>query len=161
MSEFKGTVAEVDSRDWKNGIWLYNFKLEGSAVVHNCGSSNPEVKVGEHIKFTERGRKVDTSTIERITAAEVETSPKPIAEPAADQRTTPVTDAASVGERIRRQAARSDAVVLVTTAMKTDLLPYPKSGKNQDKWDRMLDLIDETTNDLLTQEDKEWTQRSK
>lgn len=157
MTEFVGTVEKVTERDWKNGITMYHFTLAGSPIIHSCGTKNPEVTEGQNIRFKEYNRKVDTSTIETVSAEEVKSeSPKANGSAPAMAYTSEV----DVGSRIRWQEARRDAVRLVTTAMETDLLPYPKSGKNQDKWDRMLDLIEETTNDLITQEDQKWTKRS-
>jgi len=147
MSEFKGTVGTTGDRDWKNGIVFYHFTLEGSPVVHSCGSHNPKVEVGQSIKFTENNRKVNTSTITDITAEEADKEVQPVVVKATEP---------SVGDRIRKQQARRDAIHLVIAAMETSLLPFPKSGKAQDKWDRLLDLIHETTFDLLQQEEEEW-----
>jgi hypothetical protein len=166
----KGTVATVTERDWKNSIVMYHFTLKGSPQVYNCGTENPKVEEGEHIEFQIQNRKVVTSTITRISEAVAQKEEKPEQSSPASQANTSTSSRmlhpgspstpTQVGERIRKQAARADAVRLVTTAMETDLLPYPKSGKNIDKWNKMLDLINETTIDLIQQEDEEWNQRS-
>lgn len=153
-----GTVKEVTSRDWKNGILMWHFTLEGSPRVHNCGTIDPNLEPGEHIQFEERNRKVPFETITRVSKEVAEAAPKP-AESVPSSTPGPTANSNDVGARIRRQEARRDAISLVTTAMKCELLPYPKSGKGIDKWNRMLDLINETTNDLLEQE-AEWTSRS-
>jgi hypothetical protein len=155
-----GTVNEVHSKDWKNGIFMWHFTLDGSPRVYNCGSADPDVGTGENIQFEERNRKVLVDSIIRVSKEVADATPKPDpTRTGSAQPATPPSPATDVGTRIRRQEARRDAIRLVTTAMNTDLLPYPKSGKGIDKWNRMLDLINETTNDLLEQE-AEWTTRS-
>ncbi len=147
MSEVSGTVAEVNSRDWKNGIVLHNFKLEGSPVVYNCGTQQPTIERGQHIKFRESGKKVVVESIELVEAERshsVTFGGDPVKNPS-----TPTVRLDPVAARIQRQQARRDAVTLVTTAMETKMLPYPLSGKNEDKWERMLSLIEETMNDLI------------
>lgn len=160
-----GTVKHVDAKDWKNGIFLYHFTLEGSPVVHNCGTANPNVQPGETICFKTVNRKVDVKSIERVSpekatsiSAEANNAPAP---PSAEARGSAPSGQSSkdIGQRIQRQEARHDAIRLVCAAMENKLLPYPQSGKNEDKWSRMLDLINETTNDLIEMED-EWTSRS-
>lgn len=146
MSEVTGTVAEVKSRDWKNGIVLHNFKLEGSPIVYNCGTQQPQVETGEVITFKENNRKVQVESIVKGGTSHSVTPDAPAA-------TTPTVRLDSTAARIQRQAARRDAVTLVATAMEHKLLPYPMSGKNEDKWDRMLSLIEETMNDLIEMED--------
>lgn len=163
-----GTVKHVDAKDWKNGIFLYHFTLEGSPVVHNCGTANPNVQPGETICFKTVNRKVDVKSIERVTeekaksiAASDQSPSSSAASPAGSSPSTSSSrsSAGDVGQRIQRQEARHDAIRLVCAAMENKLLPYPQSGKNEDKWSRMLDLINETTNDLIEMED-EWTSRS-
>jgi len=159
----RGTVATVTERDWKNNIVMYHFTLKGSPQVYNCGTDNPNVTEGEHIEFQVQNRKVITSTITRVSEAVAQQEEKPeTSSPGSPPSSSMnmMNTSGDVAQRIRKQQARHDAVLLVTTAMETDLLPYPKSGKNIDKWNRMLDLINETTIDLIQQEDQEWTQRS-
>jgi len=159
-----GTVAHVEKKDWKNNLFFYHIKLEGSPQVYNCGTNDPVVEVGEHLEFSMVNRQVDVKTITRV-SEEVAKAASPKSEPATTSTPTSTASTTSspvgdVAQRIRRQQARHDAVLLVTTAMETDLLPYPKSGKAIDKWQRMLDLIDETTTDLLTQEEQQWNSQS-
>lgn len=154
-----GTIESITERDWKNGLKFYHFKLEGSPIVYNCKTAKPEVTEGDTISFNEKNRVVDTSTIKPANREEVECQSQDTNGSESNSGaapSTPTTATNDVGARIRWQEARRDAVRIVTTAMETGLLPYPKSGKAQDKWDRMLDLINETTNDLLEQEDGTW-----
>lgn len=159
MSEFVGTVSEIKDRDWRNGIILWQMRLEGSPIVHNCGTHKPPVEVGQMIKFREANRQVVMDSIQPADPSDVP-SAEPNTAPARESSENAPNAPGGVGERIRKQAARHDAVMLVTTAMETNLLPFPKSGKAEDKWGRLLDLINETTKDLLEQEDEEWTKRS-
>lgn len=157
-----GIVKAITSRDWKNNISMWNFMLINDPVTYNCGTTEPKISVGDEITFEVNNRKVDTSTIKPLSGEGVRTPPKAV--PAAMVPNSPTdgtvpSTSSDVGTRIRTQQARRDAVLLVVTAMETGLLPYPKSGKPVDKWDRMLDLIHETTNDLLEQEGV-WTTRS-
>jgi len=161
-----GTVKHVDAKDWKNGIFLYHFTLEGSPVVHNCGTTNPNVQPGETICFKTVNRKVDVKTIERVSeekAKALASDQSPSSSGPSPATSSPSMSSSpssgDVGRRIQRQEARHDAIRLVCAAMENKLLPYPQSGKNEDKWSRMLDLINETTNDLIEMED-EWTTRS-
>jgi hypothetical protein len=154
-----GTVAQVTKKDWKNGIFMYHFQLTGSPRVHNCGTTDPEVKEGECITFTEANRKVNVSSIKRVSeeeAARVDSQAPAGRTPSARSVTQ---NSEAVGVRIQKQQARRDAIRLVTVAMENKLLPYPQSGKNEDKWNRLLDLINETTNDLIEMEDT-WNERS-
>lgn len=146
MSEVTGTVKEVKSKDWKNGIVLWNFILEGSPIVYNCGVQQPRIEAGETISFRENNRKVDVNSIVEGQMSQGVTSE---AAPAA----IPTVRLDPTALRIQRQSARRDAVRLVTVAMENKLLPYPMSGKNEDKWDRMLSLIEETMTDLITMEE--------
>jgi hypothetical protein len=156
-----GKVVEVDKRDWKNGIYMYHFKLEGSPKVHNCGTQDPRVEAGQCVRFKEINRKVDVNTIETITETEIPAvngsggeSPSP-----SSSHTYTNSPSNGVAQRIQHQEARHDAIRLVCAAMENKLLPYPQSGKNEDKWSRLLDLINETTNDLIEMEGT-WKQRS-
>ena len=151
-NEITGTVKEVKSKDWKNGIILWNFILEGSPVVYNCGTQQPRIEPGDVISFRENSRKVDVNSIvEGKVQYQDQTLPAVTAN--TSHPVTPTVRLDATAARIQRQSARRDAVRLVTVAMECKLLPYTMSGKNEDKWSRMLSLIEETTNDLIRLEE--------
>jgi len=179
-TQYSGVVADVRERDWKNGIFLYHFTLEGSARVHNCGTTNPELTPGETIRFAVLNSLVDSKSIVRgplnatssPTMGEAEVDRGSPSGDVSTKKAMPVTVSRNDRDNywqqkeardlarmpiIDRREARHDAVRLVIAAMQAELLPIPKSTKPADKWERLLDLINETTTDLLEQENEQNT----
>lgn len=141
-----GVVFDIGYRDWKNNIKLWWFQLYDNPTKYHCGDQNPPIAKGQYVEFEVKNGRV------QVDGLSVSDNPPAEAAPAKPTGSVNNTLGMSVNDRIQWQAARKCAIQLVTTAMETNLLPFPKSGKAQDKWDRLLSLITKTTEDLLNEE---------
>jgi len=140
-TEQRGVVHSLHEKDW-NGTLLYSFKIEGSERYWRLGQKQPEFAVGDAVQFTERNSNVDWDSIKAIASDSLAVL-KP--------DTPPVMD---VGERIRYQAARSDATRLVVAALHTEALPWTETQRKakSKRLDLLLGYITQVTEHFLEEE---------
>ena len=116
MTEIEGVVSGIFNKDFHD-VKLWSFKIEGSDRFYNMGQKQPTFEEGQCVKFTERNNRVDWNSIETISKDALKNPPEV-------KGTSGTTNTSDVGDRIRYQAARHDATLLVTAALKTDHLPH-------------------------------------
>jgi len=133
-----GVVHSLHEKDWQ-GTMLYSFKVEGVERFWRLGQKVPEFKVGDYIKFTERNSNVDWDSIEPAKGPAPQVSPEPTMD---------------VGERIRYQAARADAVRLIVAALHTDALPWTavQQKTKSKRLDLLLGYVKQVTEQFLEEE---------
>lgn len=148
MRNLQGKVEVVSSRPWQS-VTLHSFRLVDDATWYRLGRSAPTFREGDVIAFTERNTNVDPDSVELVegtTAPEPKTEAvKPMAAPAAPN---------VVGDRIRYQAARSDATKIVVAALHTDALPWAANVAKSKKLDLLTGYVEQITKTLLEQEDE-------
>lgn len=137
---------------------LYSFKLEDNTRFWRLGQKQPQFKVKDCVKFTERNSNVDYDSIQHIESESVAVvkldAPQSTATNALDSG-GPVPSVTEVGARIRYQAARADATRLVVAALHTEALPWTAvQQKNKSKkLDLLTGYIKQVTMTLLQQEE--------
>jgi hypothetical protein len=150
MMERTGQVSTVTSKDFQN-IELWSFQLEGSRRFYRTGKDEPNIEVGQWIKFQDRNGIVMLESLEQVengvaTEEYVDSAPS---EPPAVPASTP----GAVGKRLQYQAARADACRLVVAALHTDHLPHASNVAKGKRLDLLLGYISDVTKQLLEQEE--------
>ena len=148
MTEIEGVVSGIFNKDFHD-VKLWSFKIEGSDRFYNMGQKQPTFEEGQCVKFTERNNRVDWNSIETISKDALKSTTAPSENSTTAAGTINTSD---VGDRIRYQAARHDATLLVTAALKTDHLPHASNVAKGKRLDLLLGYIKQVTQQLLEQE---------
>lgn len=157
MTPRTGIVTKVFEKEWngKSGpVMLYSFKLENDDMWYRTGNSRPNIAEGQHVKFVTSGQDVDVNSIE-VSESEVATA-TPAASVASRATTSKDGYWAAREERDRKvtqpliayQAARRDAVAIVTSALENDVLAFGNTNKGK-KLDMLVDFVEEVQTRLL------------
>lgn len=176
MKTYKGTVSNVSARPWTDretgrSITLYSFQLEGGNKWYRTGETQPPFDTGDNIQFVEHNNKVDTSSIEKIAASEVQQAPSPApagkswnkggaqkgGQLARDDYWTNKEKRDIEREEfdknvrtpmIEYQSARKSATDLVVAALQADALSFGSAAKGK-KLEMLVEFVEEVTRDMV------------
>ncbi len=155
MKEWTGVVSTTESKEWRPGVFLHTFQLEGEDLWFRTGTKKV-VEVGETVHFKERNSQVDVASLSTSTGQAGSTNPFSII---TDSSTSPSGDAVST--RIQYQAARRDATSLIVAALNAEghveggVLPWPKNLAKSKRLDVLRGYIGELTQQFLEEEHNE------
>jgi hypothetical protein len=149
MREINGVVETKSNKDW-NGIKLFSFQVEGDPRWYRTGRAEIQEPLGARIVFSERNNQVVEGSVKPTTDSAPATAGS-VDTPTTTASVTP-SGSMDVGERIRWQAARRDAVSVIVAALHTDALPWAKSTAKGKKLDLLRGYINEVASQFLEDE---------
>ena len=154
MTKWEGVITEKSGKPW-NKIKLFSFKIEGEDRWFRTGRQEIAPDIGCRISFEERNQHVIMTS---LTSVVLPLRPLSTSDTPADQDVRPIitevqsdsqASAASVGDRIRWQAARRDACNVIVAALHCDALPWNINVAKGKKLDLLVGYIHELTSQFV------------
>ena len=146
MREVTGKIVVKDHKDW-NQIRLYSFQIEGDPRWFRTGKTEIEQPEGATVSFTERNNQVIKGSVNLTGDQDA-----PCVVEDTTTAPTSVGTQLDVGQRIRWQAARRDAVSIVVAALHTEALPWATNTAKGKKLDLLRGYINELASQFLEDE---------
>jgi hypothetical protein len=167
---YVGFVSEVSANPWADkdsgqSVTLHSFRIESENIWFRTGTTDPELSVGDCVRFTAKRQKVDLDTLLPAQAYEVEPagkseSPSATSAPARKAASGSMSrngyweekdryDKAVRQPLIAYQSARRDAVDVVVAALEADILTLGQ--KKADKLELLCGYVDQVRDRFLKQ----------